>query len=406
MTMLIRLASRNLMRQNRRTVATLAAIAVGVAGLVLTGGFVRDILAQLGEALIHSQSGHLQIAARGYFAGGAQAPERYLLADAPAMAASVAAEPEVEDAMLRVAFSGLLSNGRADLAVTVEGVEPAKETRLGTALQLSAGRDLGSHDVDAVLVGQGVADALRLAPGDRVTLLVNSRAGALNSEDVVVTGVFRSFSREYDARSVRLPLGLAQRLLMTQGVSTLVVALKETPTTEAVRSRLAERWRARPVEIKAWTELNDFYDKAVALYERQFGVLEWIVAAMVFLSVANTVNMTVFERSGEFGTMRALGNRGGVVTRLILTEYAMLGLVGAVLGAAIGALLALVVSAIGIPMPPPPGANAGYVARVRLAGVDVLAATALGFASTLLACVPAALREARTPLARALGQVR
>src|SRR6185369_14773607 len=77
----LRLALRNLTRQRMRTGVTLAAIACGVAALILTGGFVRDIFIQLGEALIHSQSGHLQIAARGYFAGGTRTPERFLIPD-------------------------------------------------------------------------------------------------------------------------------------------------------------------------------------------------------------------------------------------------------------------------------------------------------------------------------------
>ncbi len=47
---------------------------------------------------------------------------------------------------------------------------------------------------------------------------------------------------------------------------------------------------------------------------------------MVLLSVANTVNMSVFERIGEFGTMRALGNRGRQVFALILIESVLLGL--------------------------------------------------------------------------------
>ena len=77
----IRLALRNLARQRMRTGVTLAAIAFGVAALIVTGGFVEDIFIQLGEALIHSQSGHLQVAERGYFEGGTRTPERFQIRD-------------------------------------------------------------------------------------------------------------------------------------------------------------------------------------------------------------------------------------------------------------------------------------------------------------------------------------
>ena len=64
---LIGLAARNVGRNRWRSALSLAAIACGVAGLILSGGFVRDLIFQLGEAVIHSQSGHLQVAKAGYF---------------------------------------------------------------------------------------------------------------------------------------------------------------------------------------------------------------------------------------------------------------------------------------------------------------------------------------------------
>ena len=59
---------------------TLAAIVFGVAGMILSGGFVQDILFQLGEALIHSQSGHLQVAKSGFFTLGSRKPDQYVIA--------------------------------------------------------------------------------------------------------------------------------------------------------------------------------------------------------------------------------------------------------------------------------------------------------------------------------------
>lgn len=77
---MVKLAFRNIFRQRVRTAITLAAITFGVAGLILAGGFVRDIFFQLGEALIHSQSGHLQIVKSGFFTYGSRSPEKFLIA--------------------------------------------------------------------------------------------------------------------------------------------------------------------------------------------------------------------------------------------------------------------------------------------------------------------------------------
>ena len=72
-------ALRNVFRQRVRSAGTLAAIGLGVAGLILAGGFVQDIFIQLGEAVIHSQSGHIQVARKGYREGRIRAPESFLI---------------------------------------------------------------------------------------------------------------------------------------------------------------------------------------------------------------------------------------------------------------------------------------------------------------------------------------
>jgi putative ABC transport system permease protein len=88
-----------------------------VIGLILTGGFIRDTFLQLGEAIVRSQNGHLQIARTGFFTYGSRSPERFLIEDPGRVAAQVRLQPEVTQAMARLHFSGLLSNGRTSLHV-------------------------------------------------------------------------------------------------------------------------------------------------------------------------------------------------------------------------------------------------------------------------------------------------
>ena len=76
---MLKLALRNVFRHKLRTSMTVGAIVMGVVGLILSGGFVADILVELGEAVIHSQSGHIQVAREGYFTVGSRSPEQYLM---------------------------------------------------------------------------------------------------------------------------------------------------------------------------------------------------------------------------------------------------------------------------------------------------------------------------------------
>ena len=223
----------------------------------------------------------------------------------------------------------------------------------------------------------------------------------MNSLDFIVIGVFRSLSKEYDARTVRVPLRAAQELTAASGVNSVVVLLADTDLT--LRSRTNIEARLPPgFEIKTWQELADFYNNAAALYQRQFGVLQGIILVMVLLSVANSVNMTLYERTPEFGIMRALGRTGRDVFRLAVLETALLGVIGATLGVAAGTILAWIISAIGISMPPPPNSESGFIASVQVVPAVLAAAFGLGLVATITASLGPARRLARMPVVEAL----
>lgn len=398
------LAFRNIFRQRMRTALTLAAIVFGVVGVILSGGFVQDVFVQLRESTIHSHLGHLQVFRAGYAEYGRRDPLAYLIADPVQLEQQIADLPGVEDVMARVSFSGLLNNGKADLPIIGEGIEPAKEARLGTALSIVAGRMLGDDDAYGLQLGQGVAAAMHLQPGDFATIVASTPDGAVNSLEFEVVGVFRTFSKEFDDRAVRIPLAAAQELLYSGGAHNIVISLADTALTDTVADSLRARLDASEYELEPWYELAEFYSKTVDLYRRQFGALQLIVLVMVLLSVGSSVNMTLHERTGEFGTLQALGQRRGQIVWLIVAENVMLGLIGASLGVAVGVLLALGISRIGIPMPPPPGSNVGYVAFIRIVPSVLGVAFAIGAMSTVLASLLPARRLTRVAVVDALRE--
>jgi len=401
---MFKLALRNVLRQKAHTAMTLIAIGFGVSGLILAGGWVNDIFVKLGEVLIHSQSGHLQVYKQDFFAKGSREPEKYLITTLDALKQRIAGVEGVEKVMARLNFAGLLNNGRTDLPIMGEGIEPEQEAKLGSSVLITAGRPLTDEDAFGIMVGQGLASGLKLKPGDRITLLANTLEGALNSTDFEVIGIFQSFSNDYDARAVKIPLVAAQELLGTGGVNAIVVTLAKTSDTARIAEALKEELAPLNLEVKTWVELNDFYEKTVDLYKGQFGVLQFIILIMVLLSVANSVNMSIFERVGEFGTMMALGTRNSQVFHLIMTEALLLGLIGSALGLGLGIISALIISAVGVPMPPPPNANLGYIAQIQIVPVALLTSCFIGFVASILAAVLPAKRISRTSIVEALRQ--
>lgn len=400
----LRMASRNVLRQRGRALSVLAAIAFGVMSLVVAQGFLEDVFRQLAEAIVHSQSGHIQLARRGFFENGAHQPEKYIVSDPEGDKKRIANLPEVQNVMSRLTFSGLLNNGKADLSVVGEGIEPGPEQLLGTHMKVIEGRRLSDDDRYGALVGKGVAAALALKPGDRVVLLMNTSDGAMNSLDIEIVGVFQTFSKDYDDRGVKIHLSAAQSLLNTNGASALVVLLRKTSETARAAAILKERTVWRDQDVRTWIDLNDFYLKTVELYRMQFGGLQLIILLMVLLSVINAMNSAVSERAAEFGTTRALGNRSADVFRVVMSEAALLGVLGSTLGVLIALGVGTVIRKFGIPMPPPPNSDLSYIAYVSITWIACASAFCIGVVATLAATTVPAWNVARLPVVEALRQ--
>ena len=398
------LALRNLFRQKARTAMTLLAIMLGVCTLILSGGFVEDIYVQLRDKTIHSRLGFLQVYRTGFNDAGTRDPYRFLIQDPAQIIAEAQELPGVLEVLKRVRFHGLIDNGKTERAIVAEGVEPEAELRLSDSLDILAGGRLSAETEYGIEVGEGLAKVLALKVGDPVNLTTTTTDGGMNSMEFEVTGIFRTFSKEFDARAVRLPLSSAQRLINSQDVQALVFSLADNSFTEPVRAGLMAQLPAEEFEIFSWFELDAFYRKVVDLYEKQFGFLQLIMLGIVMLSVANSVSMTVQERIGEFGTLRALGMTSRGVYGLVLLENALLAVVGAAAGVALGVVLAGVISGVGIPMPPPPNSNSGYTALIRVTPENLVSAAIIGMLATLGSALIAGYGPTRRHIADALRE--
>lgn len=399
---MFKLAFRNIFRDRLRTSLTLTAIATGVIAIIISGGFIEDVFIQLRESTIHSRLGHVQIFRQGYLEYGQREPLSYMIDQPEIILNTVRSIPHVQVVTMRVNFSGLANNGRADLPIIGEGIEPDKEAQLGTAITIISGRSLRDSDKFGVMIGEGVAAALHLYPGSFITLMANTPEGALNTLECEIIGVFRTFSKEYDDRAVRIHSSAAQELLFTESAHSVVVLLDNTQKTDKVTATIKAALAEHGYEARTWLELADFYQKTEALYRRQFGALQLIILVMLVLSVVSTINMTVYERTGEFGTMLALGLRQRQIFILVLLENTLLGMLGSLLGIIAGTALASIVSSIGIPMPPPPGSSIGYIASIRLVPWTLIMAVLTGAIASILAAILPACRASRLQIVDAL----
>ena len=402
----ISVALRNTFRHRRRSAIALSAIGFGLVALLLAGGFIEWVYWATREAAIQNGLGHIHVMRPGYRDAGTANPLAYLLPDASPELAALRTTPEVQVVTPRLNFGGLISHGNTTLSFLGEGVDPEKEQLVSRVTQISKGEKLSAADGKGFLLGQGLAASLGVNVGEKVVLLATTASGGINAIEGHVRGLFVTEAKSYDDLAVRLPIDLARELLKVSGSTVWVIGLDQTEHTKDVVERLGTKHGAAKLEFVPWYELSDFYAKTVALLSSQMNFVRLLIGLIIVLSISNMLIMNVLERTGEIGTMMAMGGRRRDILMLFLGEGLLLGALGGTAGLVVGLALAQLISAVGIPMPPPPGRSAGYSAEILVTWGMAAGAFALAFCTTVMAAVYPAWKASRMAIVDALRQNR
>ncbi|MCX7560547.1 FtsX-like permease family protein [Sulfitobacter sp. F26204] len=353
-------ALRNVLRNRRRTLMASTVVAIGTTAMAMTLCFMLATFFGLGESTIRADVGHIQITTPGSFDADTDIANGLTPTDQDHIAQVLAGTEGVRFSMRRILFDGLTSKGESTIAIVGRGVEPLQEMRLsGIFAPITRGQLMsveGTHF--EALIGERLAQKLEWAPRELLTLVGTTESGSINAVDVLSTGAYSTGVPEKDARAVMVPLHVAAALLDTENVSRVVVVLDDTADTDLVRTRLQS---ALPeLEVRDWRQLDPFYEQVVTLYSNIFGILCLIIVLVVLMSVSNTMMMTVMERIREIGTLRAIGFSKFEMRIGFSIEGALIGLMGALIGLALAAVLSFAINVAGVEMPPAPGRTAPY----------------------------------------------
>lgn len=397
-----RIATRNLRRNTKRSLVAILTVAGGVVAFLLAGGFIDWILLNMREGTIHSQLGHIQIVRPNYFEKGIADPYRFLLPRNSVEQATVTTTPKIKTFASRLAFSGLLSLNDGTVPFIGEGIDPKLERPISSRINIMSGQDLTDKNQQAVLLGEGLAKSLGATAGDRVILLATSASGSANAVEVNVAGIFSTYSKEFDDNSLRLPIEIARKLMRVDGSTSWVVLLDATEFTESAVRFLSAELSSEKFEVVPWNNLADFYNKTAALFSKQVEVVKLIIGLIIILTISNTQTMSILERITEIGTSMAIGVRNREILQLFLLEGALIGVFGGFFGVVLGYFFAEIISAIGIPMPPPPGMAHGYMGQILVNSSLVFEAMTLALITTLIASIIPAWRASRMNIVDAL----
>jgi len=328
------IAWRGLWRNKRRSFLTISSIAVGLAAVMFGQSLLRSFQMQMIDKSTGIMLGHLQVQRRGV--RDRKVPDK-LLSGGEGIRDSLAADPRVAAAGIRLLYTGLAQAAGGSRAILVVGVEPSAERELSILPgYLKEGEYLG-EDPRGVVLGAKLAAELDVRLGERLVLMAQAPGGDMNSELFRVSGLFETGSVNYDSQVVYIGLGPARRLRDRLGrASHVVLKLRDPGEIDAFHRDHAAGLEDPEAELLTYREVGSEVAGIKKFQDALLIVILIIIFAIVGLGIQNTISMSFFERIREFGVVRALGARPSVVRGLLLTEAAFMGTIGAVLGFLLG----------------------------------------------------------------------
>ena len=402
----LRFALRNVWRNRRRAAVTIIITAVGVAGILVSGGFALYTYDSLKE-MAARDNGHIILAHHDFFDQQEDKPMQFGLRGYARYRKELLRSGKVHAVLPGLDFGGLISNGDNSTVFVGKGIARGEFRVKGPFLKILQGHVLSSRqkkDADPqVMIGEGLARALNAKPGDSLTLLANTVEGSLNAVDVIVQGVFNSGVPEIDKRQMLMNITQAQALLQTDKVSYLSVYLYHTGDTSMIARQLHRQFPE--LVLHTWRDTAFYYEAVKGLYNRIFGLLGIVILLMVLFSVTNTLSMSVAERTREIGALRAMGTLPREVVRNFTLESLVMAVFGIVIGMSIAVGVSLFFYIMDFQMPPPPARSQTYPLVVYIHLPLYLVTAACVLAMSLIAAWWVARKAARKPIVEALAHV-
>lgn len=335
MRLYLRMAWRNIWRHRRRTIIIVIAMALSLGMMMWYDGLIAGFNNAIYGNAVKVLGGNIQVHAEGYRAKANSMP-LLPLTDPEAVVKAALADSRVVSATQRINTGGLASSREGAFAVGITGIEPEKEQNVNLAEQhIVSGRNLTSSDADSILIGKGLADAMGVQVGDRISLAGRSQHEQMRLRTMTVAGIYDLGMSDIEKRTIYISLGEAQDLYNLPGQSTEVaIVLKqlgeETTVINAMKPGLPgyeiESFEANYPELKS----------AIDTKSGVMTIFSIIIVIIAGVGILNLLLMAVYERTREIGVLGAMGLKPRQISLLFILEGIMIGLVGVAAGVIFG----------------------------------------------------------------------
>lgn len=358
---ILRIAWRNLLRYQRRTILTAFLITVGIVAVLLfialAGSFKSMMVGQITDSML----GHLQVHRKGYVASIDNLPLNLNLSEKQlnTVEETLDGNDLVEAYTTRIKFGAAFSNFTETTNIRLNAVNPEMEV---ATCPLLPDRII-EGDVSETLLEEGkilvpelLAKGMKVNIDDEVVLVATNQDGSVNGLTFIVQGILESISGP-GGRDGYIHIDDARKLLRieTNEVSEIAILLKDPGKLEAAYEQISGVLGASKnesgkeiFEVHTWEKLSPFYNIA-QMIDMMTLFIKIMLVAIVLISIMNVMLMAVYERIKEIGTISAIGTKPSKILALFVTEGLLLGLLGTAIGTVISLVVIFILNRVKVP---------------------------------------------------------
>lgn len=330
-----KLAWRNVWRNRRRTILTFLTIFVGCGMVIWMNAWAKGSHDQMINDLVSMNAGHIQIHEKGYWDN--QTID-YAFQPSDGLMKAIAGDPDIAGYAKRVHTGGLISYKENTSGALVQAVEPAQEKKVSDIYEriLPGGRYLQKGDKE-ILMGEILAKNLHVSVGSEIALISQGFDGSIAAGKFKIAGIFRTGHPEYDRALTIMTLDRADEMFaMTGYIHSVCISLKNIDSLDRVESGLSALTGNDKLEVMGWNTLMPEIVQFIEMDNASTYIFDAILLIVLAFTMLNTIQMSVFERTREFGVMLSIGTKPSQIVNIVVLESFFISLMGIIFGIVLG----------------------------------------------------------------------
>lgn len=325
----LKIAWRNLWRNKRRTLITVASIFFGVLLSTVMSSMQEGSYSSMIDNVVKFYSGYIQVQEEDYWD---EKTINNTFNPVDSLLDKIKSVDDVTVVAPRLESFALASSEEITRGTMILGIDPEQESKImDIAKFLDSGEYLKKGD-DGILVAYDLARYLELDVGDTLVMIGQGFHGSSAAGKYPVRGIIKFPSPELNRQTLYMPLKICQEFFSAEDrVTSLVVMIEDQYALDKATRQLKRKINS-PYRVMTWEEMQPEMLQMIEADRAGAVVMKAILYIIIGFGILGTIMMMVSERKREMGVMIAVGMQRFKLSLILFYETVLIGLIGVVVG--------------------------------------------------------------------------